>query len=271
MELSREYLLSAVLRVAVALVFAFLFLPIVVILVASLSGEQYIIRIPPTSISLRWFLEAFDRYWMEPLQLSLVIGIVSVILVLPISVLASFSLARYEFKGKQITSSAIYSPITLPAIVVGAAMLQFFTLALGLRGSFTTLLIGHTIVVAPYVVQYVIVSLQQHRIRNLEWAAMNLGAGRAEVFWKVTLPLIKPGIFAGATFGFITSFNNIPVSLFLIRPGMVTIPIKIIQYLEYGYSPVLAAVCVVTLFIVAVAIAIAERVGQFTKFLQVQF
>jgi len=271
MGLSNDKLLSAMFKITVALVFAFLFLPIIVIVVASLSGDQYIIRIPPTSISLRWFLEAFDRYWLEPLQLSLMIGIISVMLVLPICILASFSLGRYDFKGKRISSSMVYSPITLPAIVIGAAMLQFFTLAMGLHGSFATLLIGHTIVVAPYVVQYVVVSLQQHRIRNLEWAAMNLGANRAEVFWKVTLPLIKPGIFAGATFAFIASFNNIPVSLFLIRPGMVTMPIKIIQFLEYGYSPVLAAVCVVTLLIVAVAIAVAEKVGQFTEFLQVQF
>jgi putative spermidine/putrescine transport system permease protein len=101
---------------------------------------------------------------------------------------------------------------------------------------------------------------------QLEHAAQNLGARPWQTFWHITLPLLKPGIFAGMTFSFIISFNNVPVSLFLVRPGTTTLPIKILNYLEYRLDPTLAAVNMVSLLVVLVIVAVAERMGGFTKF-----
>ena len=134
---------------------------------------------------------------------------------------------------------------------------------------FPALLLGHVAITMPYVVRTATVSL--HGVdRQLEWAAQNLGANPLQTFLRVTLPLIKNGVFAGFVFAFIVSFNDVPISLFLGRPGNFPIPIAILGYVESRFDPSVAAVAVVTIAIVLALIAIGERLARVSEFLYQQ-
>jgi putative spermidine/putrescine transport system permease protein len=164
----------------------------------------------------------------------------------------------------------LLSPLILPQIVTGAALLQFFALV-GLRDllGFPALLLGHVVVTLPYAIRTVMVSLHGLDPR-LEWAAQDLGADPVRTFLRVTLPLIKNGVFAGFVFAFIVSFNDVPISLFLGRPGNVPIPIAILGHVESRFDPAVAAVAVITIAIVLALIAVAERFARVSEFIYQQ-
>jgi putative spermidine/putrescine transport system permease protein len=147
------------------------------------------------------------------------------------------------------------------------AILQFLSLA-GMQRllGFNALVLGHVVVTVPYAIRTIAISLHGFD-RSLELAAMNLGATPWRTFRHVTLPIIKPGLFAGMVFAFIVSFNNVPVSLFLVRPGMITLPIRILNYLEYRFDPSLAAVNMLSLLMILLIVSVAEKTAGFTRFI----
>jgi putative spermidine/putrescine transport system permease protein len=250
---------------AVFVIYAFMFLPIMIVVLVSLNPEPYL-QVPPSGLSLRWYRQVFTAEWMPALRYSLLlaIGVAAVSTVL--GGLGAFAIARYRFPGRAMLQAFLLSPLSIPSIVTGVAILQFITIIefQGVLGS-PALLLAHVVVTLPYSVRMIGISLFGFDQR-LENAAQNLGARPRQVFRYITLPLVKPGIFAGMTFAFIVSFNNVPVSLFLVRPGATTLPIKILNYLEYRLDPTLAAVNMVSLLVVLVGVVIAERIGGFTRF-----
>ena len=127
-------------------------------------------------------------------------------------------------------------------------------------GKTTTLrmVAGHVVIVIPWVVRLVTASLSGVD-RATEEAAQNLGANQWITFWRITLPAIRPGIVAGALFGFVTSFGNLEMSLFLVGPGRTTLPIVILQYLEWKIDPTIAAVSVVQIALIATAMLVTDR------------
>lgn len=252
-------------RLVVIAIYAFMFLPIAIVVLVSLNSEPYL-RLPPESYSLRWYREVFASTWLPALNYSLWIAAAAAIGSGILGGFGAFAISRYNFPGRDALRAFLMSPLSIPSIITGVAILQFATM-INMHGFLGTpaLIIGHIVVTLPFTVRMIGLSLFNFDQR-VEQAAQNLGARPRQVLWHVTLPLMKPGIFAGITFAFIVSFNNVPVSLFLVRPGSTTLPIQILNFLEYRLDPTLAAVNMVSLVIVLVLVAIAERLGGFTKF-----
>jgi putative spermidine/putrescine transport system permease protein len=148
------------------------------------------------------------------------------------------------------------SPLVLPGIVTGIALLQFFTAA-GVVNSFGRLVLGHLVICTPYVIRSVSASLYGLD-PALEEAARILGANGWRTFRRVVLPLLRPGLAAGLIFSFITSFDNVVVSLYLIGADTVTLPIRILTYLEWQFDPSIAAISTICAVTTTALVAVAE-------------
>ncbi|GLQ12501.1 hypothetical protein GCM10007913_44340 [Devosia yakushimensis] len=166
--------------------------------------------------------------------------------------------------GHNAILSFLLSPLAVPQIVKGVAIVLFFSSA-GLYKylGFAGLVAGHVILTIPFAVRMIVTAIYNFD-KNLDRAAQILGANKWQRIFYVLLPLIKPGIFSGMTFAFILSFNDVPLSLFLARPGEVPLPIKVIEYFQYGLDPVLAAVNVASLLFLLAVIFLFERIGGFS-------
>ncbi|MFL9925330.1 ABC transporter permease [Herbaspirillum lusitanum] len=245
------------------LVYLFLLLPILVIFLSAFSPDAYP-QFPPKSLSLRWF-EAFfsNPAWIKALQISAWLLLVVTPLTTLLGTTAAYALARLEFRGRDLLQAFVLSPLIIPQVVLGIALLYVLTGA-GLSGSMIGLAIGHILVALPYAVRTVSVSLASMD-RRLESASMNLGATPAYTFRHVTLPLIKPGIVAGAVFAAVTSFGEVSVSLFLTAPGTVTMPVRIFTYIDQTFDPVVNAVSAIFIVLAVLALVLIERTIGLTK------
>jgi putative spermidine/putrescine transport system permease protein len=148
--------------------------------------------------------------------------------------------------------------MTVPSIVLGIAFLIFYGWT-GAGLSFTTLLISHVIVTLPYVIRSV-AGVYLGVSPTIEEAAKVLGANPWNLFQRVTLPLILPGVMAGAVFSFVMSFDNVPVSIFLVKRDTITLPVYIISYLVHNFNPSIAAISSIQLIFAAFLVFILDRV-----------
>ena len=245
------------------LVYLFLLLPVLVIFLSAFSPEAYP-QFPPKSFSLRWFQAFVDNgAWLRALQVSAWLLLVVTPLTTILGTTAAYALARLEFRGRDLVQAFVLSPLIIPQVVLGIALLYVLTGA-GLAGSMLGLAIGHTLVALPYAVRTVSVSLASMD-RRLETASQNLGATPAYTFTHVTLPLIRPGIVAGAVFAAVTSFGEVSVSLFLSAPGTVTMPVRIFTYIDQTFDPVVNAVSALFIVLAVVALVLIERTIGLTK------
>ena len=252
------------LRVWVALVFGFLMLPVVVIALASFSRTSYL-TVPPRGLTLRWFTAVLgDAEYLQAIGFSLLLALVATVGALWTGVAASFALIRRRVPGSALVSALLNAPLVFPAVVVGVALLQFYAMV-HLNGTFVGLALAHMVITVPYVVRAVTASLQGID-PELEHAARVLGASGPVAFFTVTLPLIRPGVAAGALFAFIVSFDNVPVSIFLLGSGQMTLPVKIFTAIEYGVDPSIAAISTLLIVLTGVGLAVAERWIGFHRF-----
>jgi len=242
------------------LVYLFLALPVLVIVLSAFSPEAYP-QFPPQGISLRWFYALLDdESWRD----SLIISVILLVVVTPITVMlgtfAAWALARLEFRYREALQAFILSPLMIPQVVLGIALLYVLTAA-GIAGMISGLVIGHIVVALPYVVRTVSVSLAAMD-RRLEAVSMSLGAGRWYTFQHVTLPLIKPGMVAGAVFAGVTSFGEVSVSLFLSAPDTITIPVRVFNYVDQTFDPTVNAISVIFIVVaVAILMVIEKTIG----------
>ena len=226
--------------------------------------RQEIPSFPPEGYSLRWFqaIAGNDRFvsgFLLSLQLALIATSIGLCLGLP----AALCLSRFRFRGREALSSFLLLPLVVPGIVLGIALYVFHVeveIATGLPilGSLAGLIAGHVLIVIPWTVRLVAASLAGLD-RSIEEAAQSLGADPLTTFRRVTLPAIRPGVVAATLFGFVTSFGNLEVSLFLVGPGRTTLPIAILQYLEWKIDPTIAAVSVLQISLIATAMLITDR------------
>ena len=252
------------LRAWVALVVAFLMLPVVVVALASLSRTSYL-TVPPRGLTLHWFTVVLaDPEYLQAIGGSLLLAAVATVGALGTGVAASFALVRRRVPGAGLIGALLNAPLVFPAVVVGVALLQFFALV-HLNGSFVGLALAHVVITVPYVVRAVTATLQGID-PELEHAARVLGASGPTAFFTVTLPLIRPGVAAGALFAFIVSFDNVPVSIFLLGAGQMTLPVKIFTAIEYGVDPSIAAISTMLIVLTGLGLAVAERWVGFHRF-----
>ncbi|MBO8164536.1 MAG: ABC transporter permease [Brevibacillus sp.] len=233
-------------------------LPFVIIIPSSLTAAGYL-SFPPQGFSWQWYEKILDRpEFIDSLWFSLQLAFVTAILATLIGTLAAFALSKYQFRGSRVVNALLLSPLTVPTLIIGIAVLMFFT-RIGLAGTFTGLLLAHILISIPYVVRLVLTGLSMFDY-TLEKAGYMLGARPFRVFWDVTLPLIRPAIVSGMIFSFLTSFDNVTVSLFLISPGTTTLPLAIFNYMQETLDPLVASISTVVILLSLVFIVLLEKV-----------
>lgn len=239
------------------LVYAFVLAPIAVVLLAPLTVAEYT-SFPPEGLSLRWYL-AIPAHpeFLESFRVSALVAVVTGAVATVLGTLAALVLVRHRFRGRDLVNALFLSPLMLPAVILGIALLQFYTLA-GITRTPLALVFGHLVITVPYVVRLVSASLAGFD-RSLELAAMSLGATPWQAFRRVTMPLIRPGIVAGATFAAIVSFDDVSVALFLAGPHAVTLPVRIFTYIEQTFDPLVTAVCSVLIVVALMGVVVIER------------
>ena len=245
-------------------VIIFLQIPVIVVVLASFSETTYL-TIPPQGLTLKWFEAVLtDTTYLTAIRNSLLLALGSTLISLVLGVAASYALFRKMLPGTEVLTSLLMSPLIVPSVVIGVALLQYFTLV-GLRGGFLVLLIAHVVITVPYIVRSALASLSGIDL-SVEEAARVLGANGLTTFRLITLPLIKPGLVAGALFAFITSMENVPVTIFLAGPRQTTLPILIFTSVEMGVDPSVAAVSTMLIIATVAALFVAERWTGFHRF-----
>ncbi len=250
----------ALVVVAAWLTLGYLLLPLVVIVGASLTASDFL-AFPPRGLTLRWYAKVLeDPSWIESFLTSTLVAGASTLAAMALAVPAALALARHDFRGRAALSALLMSPLVLPYVVLGAALLQFGS-SIGLARSFAALFVGHVVIVTPFVLRAVLAMLSPAQ-RVLEEAAMDLGASPWATFRLVVLPLIRPGLINGAIFAFITSWINVELSVFHTHAGLNTIPVKIFNHVQYTVDPAIAAVSSITILVAAAAIVSLDlRIG----------
>jgi putative spermidine/putrescine transport system permease protein len=234
---------------------AFSLLPILLVFITSFGTSQYL-QFPPEGFTLHWYIIALNDYngYIKPLIFSFVIAMVSASLAILLGTLAAFALNRSESAQIDHFRTLFLAPRTVPQIVIGLGTLIFFFQFRIPRG-FVAITVSHTVVGLAFAMVFITISFNRIN-ETLELGARDLGADRYQTTRYVTVPLVMPGIFAGWIFTFIISFNNVALSLFLIKSGQTTLPLSIYQRLQYGFSPDLAAISVIQIVVVFTLISI---------------
>lgn len=227
-------------------VLGFLILPILIIIPISFTSGNLLV-FPLPGFSTRWYETVLATVaWRDAAWNSLVIGLASTALALILGTLAATGLSRADFALKPFVIGLILSPVLIPIVIVAVGMYFFFAGA-GLAGTYLGLILAHTALAVPFVVITVLATLEGFD-HNLVRAAQGLGASPLAAFRRVTLPLIFPGIASGGLFAFVTSFDEIVVTLFIAAPTQRTLPRQIFSGVREYVSPGIAAVA--TLLIV---------------------
>ena len=239
------------------LVFAFLFLPLLIIAVTAFGNEPTIM-FPIHGFSLEWFEKAISsQSFQKAFGLSLQIALLSTIAALIVGIPAAYALSRYSVKGKKFIKNFFLSPTIVPGIVVGYALFQFVVIKLKFP-IYEGLLLGHFLVVLPYIIRVVGGSLEQFDY-SIEEVAWSLGCPKFQAFFFFFLPNISSGIISSFLLAFINSFNNIPVSMFLSGPGISTLPASLMSYVEYNYDPTVSAVSVLLMVATVIVMFVVEK------------
>ncbi|MCC6198129.1 MAG: ABC transporter permease, partial [Burkholderiales bacterium] len=213
--------------------------PIAILIVVAFSGEAYL-KFPPESLSLRWF-EAFfgDVRWRDSIWFSLKIAAIACVISTLTGFLAAYALARGRMRAKTLLLAVLLTPMIVPTVVTAIAI-YFISAGVGLVGSVLWLGFCHAVLALPVVLLILLSTLNGVDV-NLERAALSLGASRLRVFTHVVMPLAAPGLASAALFAFLTSFDELIISLFLADVRSQTLPVRIWNSLQMDVQPTIAA------------------------------
>ena len=254
-----------------AFVAAYLAAPLIVVIGASFSGADTggliisYVEFPPRTLTLHWY-RAITAETYRALGLSVVLATLAALCACLLGIPAALGLVRGRSRLRPLIEAIFRAPLQIPAVVTGIAFLQaFYALSdatgIEVQGSFAGLLAAHVFLATPFVIGAVSAVLARFDAR-LEEAALTLGASRTSAFRRVTLPVIMPGVVTGATYAFLVSFVDVPVSLFLSRPGLVPYPVELFGAMQQEFSPaVLASATLVILLSAAILLAVHRLVG----------
>jgi spermidine/putrescine transport system permease protein len=236
-------------------VYGFLYLPIVIVVIMSFHPEVYL-TFPLPSYSLRWYEELLqDELMIRATLTSLWIGGLTALLSAVIGTPCALGLVRLDFPGKRLVNTFMLAPMIIPQIITGISLLILLN-AIQIPRGYPYLIIGHVLLTLPYIV--VTVSSQLYGFpRELEEAALSLGANELQVFFEVTLPLIAPSIFAGMLFAFTVSFQEFVATQMWATPSTYTLPIRIFARIRDALTP---EVNVVGVLMIAVSFAVVAIV-----------
>lgn len=239
------------------LVLLYLVLPLFVVIAISFTTTEYL-QFPPVGFTLHWYRRFLaDPSYVASILLSARLAFASTLLGFLLGVPAALVLKRSRLPGMQAISNLFLSPLILPAIIIGVGVLQISS-SLGFARSFTAMMVGHVVIILPYIVRTTLASLDGFD-NSLEEAAQDLGASGLATFVHVTLPMIKPGIIAGCLFGLIMSWIDVEVSIFNTVIAESPIPVKVFNYVQYSVDPMIAAVSAGTIYIAFILVFALDR------------
>jgi putative spermidine/putrescine transport system permease protein len=230
-----------------ALTVFYLLAPTLVIIPMSFT-EASILSFPPDGFSLRWYDQMLNRAeWSTGLRNSAVVAVLTAVLATVLGTLAALGVSRGRFPGKALVNGLALSPLIVPVVIIAIGMFSLFV-QWRISGSIVGLVAAHTALALPFVIVNVATSLRTMD-RNLELAAANLGATPARSFMRITLPIILPGVLAGAIFSFITSWDEVVVAIFLTSARFRTLPVEMWEQVRQVVDPTVAAVATTLLVV----------------------
>ncbi|WP_375457730.1 ABC transporter permease [uncultured Enterovirga sp.] len=241
----------------VVLFIGFLVAPIVSVVLVSFSTSSFIV-FPIPGYTWRWYWRIIEyRPFVDGIIVSIQVALLSTVLASLLGLPAALAVARSRSAFATTLANFLLAPVSVPAIVLGLALLYFIaSLSLGI--SFTALLIAHTVAGIPYVARTVL-AVYRSVPPDLEEAAAVLGANRWQTLIHTTLPLVRPGLFAGAVFAVLTSLDNLPLSFFFGSSGTSTLPVVMLSYMENQFDPSIAAVSTVQMLLAMIVLLVTDR------------
>jgi spermidine/putrescine transport system permease protein len=243
-----------------ALLLVFLYLPITVMIV--MAFNQSALYQMPFVFDLKWFAALRENQKLLDAGFNTVmIALINTVIATTLGTLAALAFARYSFRGKTLLQLLLFPPITIPWLIIGNSMLvMFYWIFLG-RG-LHAMLLGHVALSLPYVIIVVGARFRSFGT-TLEEAAATLGASPWQAFWRITVPIMAPGMVAAALFAFGVSFDQFVISYFLAAPGVTTLPVEIYTAIRKGYTPEINAISTV---IIVVSMGLMLLVSRFYRF-----
>jgi putative spermidine/putrescine transport system permease protein len=256
-----------------AVAYVTLLAPIAFVMLSSFDyGQRAYVVFPPEQFTLESYWRIPMRYW-EALWLSLRVAFICMIVACAIGIPAAIGIVRSNLPGKGALLALFRAPMQIPAVVSGVAFLHLYYLVgpatgLPLAGSFLGLVTAHIFAATPYVVG-TLVSVLQRFDTNLEEASLSLGASRTATFAQVTLPMLKPGIFAGALYAFMISFSEVPISVFLSGSKLVTFPVEVFNSMLFDFEPTILAISSIVTVLSLTLVWLAQWAVGLDKFVNV--
>jgi putative spermidine/putrescine transport system permease protein len=246
------------LRALCVAMLAFLLLPILVIIPLSFSASSFL-AYPMPGWSLQWYQNLFTSDdWARATRNSFIVAPAATLIATTLGTLTAVGLARVQFAGKGLLMSILIAPMVVPIVVVGVSTYLFFA-KIGLADTYLGLILVHAALGAPFVVTTVLATLQGFN-HNLVRASLSLGAGPVQTFFRVTLPVIAPGVISGALFAFATSFDEVVVTLFIAGPTQVTLPRQMFTGIRENINPTIAAVATLLIIFTTALMLVLEWV-----------
>jgi len=235
----------------------FLLTPLAVTIAVSF-GSSAVFTLPSPEWSLRWYARLAVINGLAPsLTTSLQIAALSTFLALALGTLCSIALVRGRFPGHEAISTFLVSPLMLPGLVIGIAMLQAFR-DVGLRGAWPSLLVAHVVITLPYVVRTALGALALFDFSLID-AARTLGCSYPRALRKVLVPALAPAFLTSGMFAFLASMDNYPISIFFTDAWTKTLPIQMLQYVEESPDPTIAAISTGLILLAVLALFLADR------------
>jgi putative spermidine/putrescine transport system permease protein len=247
---------SLVLRIAAILIFAFLGMPILVAFIMAVNPAATLGY--PKGFSLRWFgVLMRDATWLDAYRTSLMSATAAALCALMAGTLFAYANSRFSFRGRAFLTTVALSPLGIPGIILGVGLVLLLN-PLGLSGNLAALVIGFTVITLPYVVRTVGAMFAVYD-RSIEEAALTLGADEIQTFFRVTLPMISPGLISAMIIAFVFAFGNLQVAIFLVGTDTTTVPALMYSVLAFEADPTIAAAAVTNIVIVTAVILIGSR------------
>jgi len=247
---------AVVAQVAGAVVLAFLVMPIFAVVPASLNDASFI-KIPPETYSTRWYTQFFDdATWVSALLNSIKVALLATGFSVVLGTSAALGIERLPGTLRSLAVGLVLAPLIVPVIMISIS-LYYVTRSFGLYGTTIGLALSHSLLCLPFVVLNVGVSLKRLDL-NLVRAAEGLGAGPWRVFRTITLPAIFPGLAGGGAFAFVTSFDEVVISIFIAGYGAKTLPVKLWEQIRVEFTPVAAVGSTVILGLTVIVFILAR-------------
>lgn len=249
-----------ILNVYATIIVVWLTVPTLILIPISFgAGKSF--NFPPSGLSLQWYEEVFtDPRWLEAIGNSLLVATLTMIVATVLGTAAAIGLSKVRFRGKGVLENLLLAPMIVPAIVTAIGVYAVF-IKFGLLGTLFGFVVAHSVLAIPLVLINVAPSVQALDAR-LEDAAASLGAAPLTSFFSVTLPLILPGVTAGAVLAFVTSFDEVVLAIFIQDAGFRTLPVLIFQNVNKDSNPAVTAVAVLTMVVTAVLLLLMQRLAR---------